>query len=224
MPSTSSLRATGWLALAAVAGVVLVGAAGAVGGAVDRGAWDGAGPLAAGAADDGIEPYAPRTRQETCDPTAQTGVESFRDLVLATYPDTRDGGITRECAIGGRSDHKEGRAWDWMLDARDPEDAAVAAEVLEWLLATDDDGAPHAVARRLGLTYVIWDGRIWSSSRPGAWRGYRGPHPHDDHIHFSFGHAGAAGETSFFADVWEPEVGAPYPADRDEALSATGAS
>jgi hypothetical protein len=217
VPSRPPLRPARLVAVAVVAGLAFVAMTGAVNVAGDRLAWDPAGPLAVlSTSDPGIEPYAPRTRQEVCDPTAQAGVEDFRDLVLATYPDSRDGGITRACSIGGRSDHKEGRAWDWMLDARDPEDAAAAHEVLEWLLATDEAGADHAIARRLGITYVIWDGRIWSSSRPGSWRGYRGPHPHDDHVHFSFGHAGAAGDTSFFDDVWEPEVGAPYPREPDD--------
>jgi hypothetical protein len=208
-------------------GAIVVGLVAVVVAAVevtDGRAWTAAsGPFAVLAdADDGVEPYAPRTPQRHCDPTAQAGVERFRELVLATYPDSGDGGITRACAIGGRSDHKEGRAWDWMLDARDPADAAAAQEVLDWLLAADEAGRPHAMARRLGITYLIWDGRIWSSSQPGAWRGYRGPHPHDDHVHVSFGHAGAAGETSFFADVWEPTVGAAYP--DDEQVTATPAS
>ena len=40
--------------------------------------------------------------------------------MLATYHRGSDGGIVRACAIGAPSEHKEGRAWDWMLDVRDP--------------------------------------------------------------------------------------------------------
>lgn len=176
-------------------------------------------PVAAAADDDReptapVEPYAEHDGQESCRPEEQPGVQAFRDLVLAAYPGTEDGGIVRDCAVGGRSEHKEGRAWDWMLDANDAEDAAAAAEVLEWLLAPDGEGEPHAVARRLGVMYVIWDGRIWKSSQPGAWQDYRGVSPHEDHVHITFGHDGAAGTTSFWDPVWQPEVGAAYPAVR----------
>jgi hypothetical protein len=37
-------------------------------------------------------------------------VVGFRDLVLASFPNTPSFGISRDCSIGGRSEHKEGRA------------------------------------------------------------------------------------------------------------------
>jgi hypothetical protein len=39
-------------------------------------------------------------------------VLAFRKKVLATYPKTSNAGISRDCSIGGQSEHKEGRAWD----------------------------------------------------------------------------------------------------------------
>jgi hypothetical protein len=160
------------------------------------------------------EAYPAREPQTSCDVVDHHGVEVLRDVILAGYPDTGDGGIVRDCGAGGSSEHKEGRAWDWMLDANDPADAAAADDVLSWLLATDEAGEPHALARRLGLLYVIWDGEIWSASRAGeGWRPYDGASPHTDHVHLSFSTAGAGGETSFFeTDVWDPRVGEPYPA------------
>jgi hypothetical protein len=175
-------------------------------------------PLAAPAPAPVEEPTAPpeaypdHEPQTSCDVVDHAGIERFRDVVLAAHPDTGDGGIVRDCHAGGTSDHKEGRAWDWMLDAHQPEDAAAADEVLSWLLAADADGTPHALARRLGVLYVIWDGRIWSAARADeGWQPYTGASPHTDHVHLSFSAAGARGETSFFADVWDPEVGAAYP-------------
>jgi hypothetical protein len=170
------------------------------------------------------EPYPDREPQTSCEVVDHAGVERFRDVVLAAFPWTGDGGIVRDCHTGGDSEHKEGRAWDWMLDAHDPDDAAAAAEMLDWLLAEDADGTPHAMARRLGVLYVIWDGRIWSAARPEqGWQPYTGASPHTDHVHLSFSAAGARGETSFFADVWDPEVGVEYPAtvpvDDDEVLA-----
>lgn len=203
----------------AAAALFAAAVAPAAGGSSGPSVWTRSGgtPVAAAAESAGeptapVEPYADHAGQSECSPEERPGVQAFRDLVLAAYPDTEDGGIVRDCATGGRSEHKEGRAWDWMLDAHDPEDAAAAAEVLEWLLAPDADGEPHALARRLGVMYVIWDGRIWTTSRPGSWQPYRGASPHEDHVHISFGHDGAAGTTSFWDGVWEPVVGEAYPA------------
>jgi hypothetical protein len=173
------------------------------------------------------EPYPDREPQTSCEVVDHVGVDRFRDVVLAAHPGTGDGGVVRDCHTGGASEHKEGRAWDWMLDAHDPDDAAAADEVLGWLLAEDADGEPHALARRLGVLYVIWDGRIWSAARAEqGWQPYTGASPHTDHVHLSFGAAGARGETSFFADVWDPEVGVEYPATVpvDEDVVALGAS
>lgn len=157
-----------------------------------------------------IENYAAYQPQSTCSPTVKPGVAAFRDFLMTTYPQTRWIGITRACHIGGRSEHKEGRALDWSLSARDPGERAIANEFLTWLLATDRYRNAHAMARRLGIMYVIWNRRIWSVwnrqwsvycvQRP---RGCVSPsgsvvHPHDDHIHFSFGWPGARKRTSFF--------------------------
>ncbi|MEX1178242.1 MAG: hypothetical protein WEB09_07245 [Nitriliruptor sp.] len=159
------------------------------------------------------EAYAGHEPQVVCDPAERVGVTTFRDVVLAAYPDTTDGGISRDCSVGGASEHKEGRAWDWMLDANDPDDAAAADEMLDWLLATDETGEPHAIARRAGVLYVIWDGQIWQAARPEAgWQPYTGASPHTDHVHISFSSAGADGTTSFFDDLWDPAVGTDYPA------------
>ena len=78
--------------------------------------------------------------------------------MLATYKRGTDGGIVRACDEGGTSEHKEGRAWDWMLDVHNPQDAAVASAVLQFLLAPGPHGEPAWNARRLGIMYIIWDG------------------------------------------------------------------
>jgi hypothetical protein len=147
-----------------------------------------------------IEGYSRYQAQTECVHKEQPGVAAFRDLVLAEHPG-RDGGIVRACGIGGRSEHKEGRAWDWMVNVRDADERAAADEVVAWLLVTDEHGNEHANARRLGIMYVIWDRQIWSATRADeGWRPYRGPDPHTDHVHVSFNRPGARGETSF----WQP--------------------
>lgn len=146
-----------------------------------------------------IEPYAAHDPQTGCSPAAKPGVVGFRDLLLATYPISRDLGISRACSIGGPSEHKEGRAFDWGVRTNRTTERASADALLRWLFATDEDGNRHANARRLGIMYIVWDHKIWGAYHADAgWRPYRGSSPHTDHIHFSFTWPGAGAATSFW--------------------------
>jgi hypothetical protein len=79
----------------------------------------------------------------------------------------------------------------------------------DWITANGGE-----MARRLGIVQVIWQYRMWRSynSGPGKpqgqWGNYSGV-PHLDHIHLSFGEAGAQGATSFYSDVIGGGAGAP---------------
>ncbi len=120
-----------------------------------------------------IDPYAPYDPQRDCDPAAKPGVTGFRDLVLAAYRDTRDLGISRPCGSGGQSEHKEGRAWDWGVEVNGQSEPA--DDLINWLHATDRHGNRHALLRRFGIMYMIWNRRIWMANRPDAgWQPYRG--------------------------------------------------
>lgn len=68
------------------------------------------------------------------------------------------------------SDHPKGLALDFMTSSKLIGDALAADAV--------------ANSSRLGITYVIWYGRIWTESQ--GWHGYVGPSPHTDHVHMSF--------------------------------------
>jgi len=155
------------------------------------------------------EDYAPRDPPSGCDPTPKPGVELFRDFVL-TQLGGESSGIYRPCELGGPSHHHEGRAWDWRVDASNPQDAAAVDTLLDWLLAPDEHGEPHAMLRRAGIDYIIWDAAIWNA-RTRSWEAYDGfdeqgrcaapggcRSPHRDHVHFSFGWPGARAETSFY--------------------------
>ena len=145
-----------------------------------------------------IDAYAANDAQDTCDPTAKPGVVGFRSLLNSAYG-THTGYITRACDEGDTSEHKEGRALDYMLDINDSADLAVANDVLSWLLATDKYGNKHANARRLGIMYIIWNRHIWGSyAASSGWRDYSGSNPHTDHIHFSFSWAGARKQTTWW--------------------------
>jgi Putative peptidoglycan binding domain len=148
------------------------------------------------AAAEQLQPY---VAQDSCDPTAKPGVVAFRAMMLATYGRGRDGGIVQSCSVPGVSEHKEGRAWDWMLDYANPKDRAVAEAALAWLLRPGPHGEPAWNARRLGIMYIIWDRHIWGAYRQAeGWRPYVGVSAHTDHIHFSFGWNGAWKRTSWW--------------------------
>jgi hypothetical protein len=175
-------------------------------------------PVAAPAA---IEPFATYDPQSTCSPAAKPGTVALAGTLLGYYHAGRNGGISRNCSIGGRSEHKEGRAFDWMLSASLAGERAVAERFIAWLLAKGPRGEAAYNARRLGVMYVIWNRRIWSADHAGrGWLRYRGPNPHVDHIHISLAWSGAMKRTSFWtgvaADVGRGtsgRVSAPLPGD-----------
>ena len=133
-------------------------------------------------------------------------------LMLADWLVARGGGygpISRSCAGSSRSEHKESRAFDWLLDATDPADAALAAALLDEVLAPDDTGQPHALARRMGIMYIIWNDRMWASYDgfvekrylSSGCRNRRTCSPtlrHRDHLHVSLTRQGAKGITSWY--------------------------
>lgn len=136
---------------------------------------------------------------------------AFRRMVLERYPSTGDVGISRACHIGGRSEHKEGRAWDWGVNAAYASHREIVKDLFSWLLSDDRYGNPAAMAKRLGIMYVIWNRKIWGAWG-GGWRTYcvqksRGcvdpddgdiRSPHTDHVHFSMSRVGAKMKTTFW--------------------------
>ena len=146
-----------------------------------------------------IEPYPAYDGQSSCSPAAKPGMVAFRDMVQATYAGTGSYGISRDCGIGGTSEHKEGRAWDWAVDANSAADRRKVANLIRWLFATDQYGHRHAMARRLGVMYIIWNRRIFRMYRPSeGWTSYSGSSPHTDHVHFSLTRPGGNKRTSFW--------------------------
>jgi hypothetical protein len=229
------------LVLLAVAPAGAATAAGAVGG-VTLSAAAGPPPARPPATPSGmpadVEPLAGYVGQISCDPGAKPGTLALGRLLTTTYPGTSSGSF-RPCGAGlGTSEHYDGRALDWMNTLRDPKQAAQATAVLGWLLGKDSTGHYYAVARRLGVMYLIWNNRIWNAYDPaGGWQPYSScaAHPdrgwdttcHRDHIHISLSWNGAMGRTSFWtrtvaaatdygpcrpADLnWAPRYRAPNP-------------
>jgi hypothetical protein len=156
-----------------------------------------------------IEDLAGYEPQATCSPAPKAGTYGFSQLLIDTFSSTGSSGISRACNVGGRSEHKEGRAFDWSALVGDPADARAASQVIGWLLATDEHGNQYAMARRLGVMYIIYNQSIWRAYAPEqGWVGYTGPNPHTDHVHFSFDRAGGLGDTSFWDVAELPDVSA----------------
>ena len=162
-----------------------------------------------------VEGYASRVAPIQCDPTPKPGVVLFRKFVLE-HLGGGDSGICRGCqGQPAKSEHNEGRAWDWTVNVNSPADVARVEQLFAWLFAPGPNGEPHANFRRAGLRYIIWDRRIWSSSTQG-WKKYTGKSAHRDHVHFTFSWPGARAETSFYrwlgATPVPPGPGPPGPA------------
>lgn len=145
---------------------------------------------------DPVEPFVVADTQDAaCDSVEKPGAVSLSKFLLSLGG--RWGGITRPCGKGHPSDHHRGSAFDWMLSASNLDESELAEATLDWLLASDAAGNLAANFRRAGLTYVIWNRKVWSS-RTQTWMPYTGQNPHTDHIHLSLGADGAAGRTSFY--------------------------
>lgn len=173
----------------------------------------------------GIDSYAAYDGQDTCSPTPKPGVVDFKNLLIATYG-SRTWGIARDCGSGGRSEHKEGRALDFHFNYHNTRDRAAATDLLNWLLGTDQHGNRHAMARRLGIMYVIWNRQIWEAYRPSAgWQPYScdgSPSScHTNHIHFSFSWAGARKQTSWWTGAGPRGLASVYGVLDDGRLTYT---
>ncbi|GEO29373.1 peptidoglycan-binding domain-containing protein [Terrabacter aerolatus] len=206
--------------LAVLASLTLLAAAAptasAVGGAVP------ATPTGLPTTIEGLSPYVPPTG---CDLRARTGSVKLAKLIQATYANTY--GLSRSCtsATTPSSEHFDGRAVDTFFNVRNATERAEANAVLSWLLSTDKAGNQYANARRLGVMYIIWNNKMWSSYRSGeGWRPYStcATTPsaaydtacHRNHIHISLSWEGANGRTSFWTKAVAPvDWGPCRPAD-----------
>jgi hypothetical protein len=95
------------------------------------------------------------------------------------------------------------------MDARSKADRLVVRDFLAALRATDAEGDEDALARRMGVMYVIWNDHMYS-----AWDGFDASDylssgcrrlatcsatlRHRDHVHVSLGRPGARAATSWY--------------------------
>ncbi|WGY02789.1 hypothetical protein QI633_03300 [Nocardioides sp. QY071] len=165
-------------------------------------------PASVASADPGpIEDYAPYEPPTRCSPHDRIGTIAVGRWVVRRFGGAA-GGISRACG-GSPSEHNEGRAFDWSVDVRRPADRRRVRRLLAALFAPDAAGNPAALARRMGVMYVIWDDTTWSSWRrfaPAPYLNAGCPSKrecsrtlrHRDHVHISLTREGARGRLSWY--------------------------
>ena len=169
-------------------------------------------PLGAASAA-GPDDYADYDPQTTCASAAKPGTVYLLRWLIRQHPDTRYTGTLRSCSSGSGSEHKDGRALDWGADFNDKSESAQVSAMLKRLFATDRQGNRHALARRMGIMYLIWNNRIYSSYRGFAAREYSSCSApskcsktmlHRDHVHISLSRSGAAAQSTFYRNRGVP--------------------
>lgn len=167
--------------------------------------------------------------QVLCSPEAKPGAVKYGALLNSTYGKYITY-IPRSCSTPGISEHEEGRAIDWMVNSENPVDNAKAWSFLNWVTAPGPKGEPGAMARRLGVMYLIWDDKMWRVYRPqDGWQEYSGCSAkqddgydtscHRDHIHTSLTWDGAYGTTSFWTG--KAELRGPCPSSATSRPNGT---
>ena len=155
-----------------------------------------------------LEDHAGYQPQTGCSPKAKPGTKMLARWIV----NHRGGGygpISRPCSSGGTSEHKEGRAFDWTLDATRAADRRRAAAFLERIFRARADGEEDVLARRMGIMYVIWNDRIYSAYNGFEKRDYLSSGcpsrrrcsttlRHRDHMHISLIRKGARTQTSWY--------------------------
>ena len=90
--------------------------------------------------------------------------------------------------------------------------------LIDTLLATDQNGNQHALARRMGVQGIIFDCRSWWSGMDRRWASYSyceqnhgqldPTQAHRNHVHIELNWPGARKQTSFWRARWPIEPAA----------------
>ena len=156
-----------------------------------------------------VDSPSPYEAQTSCTKGPRPGTVALASWLTSTYKRTGSMGMMRACRTGGTSEHKDGRAFDWKADVGKKATRKAAYDFINKALAPDAAGNAHALARRMGIMYIIYDDTIWSSYRDFVPRPYLNAGckkrkkcsrtlRHLDHVHISLGYAGAAAQTSWY--------------------------
>ena len=177
-------------------------------------------PVAASAVP--IEDFPIYQPQRRCSPTPKPGAVALSKWLIKRYPGTGSLGISRGCGASGVSEHKEGRAIDWAVRWSSARDRRYVEDFFATIFAADAEGNPAALARRMGIMYLIWDDHIYASyrqfeKRPYTHSGCRSTRGcsetlrHRDHVHISLSRDGGHGRTSWYHRGQTPPPSTPTP-------------
>ena len=175
----------------------------------------GAAPSAWARYDTPPEDYATYQPQTFCRRHVMPGTAELAGWINRRF----DGGVARAslraCGSGGTSEHKDGRAIDWSMDATKPAHRAIVRAFLARLTQADADGNEDMLARRMGIMYVIWNDHMYS-----AWNRFEPTDylsggckslatcsatlRHRDHVHISLGRPAGRAETSWYVARMAP--------------------
>ena len=166
-------------------------------------------PVGSGIAAPRIERFPTYRPQTTCSPKPKPGTVKLANYLMKRYRGSGSLGISRSCASSGVSEHKEGRAFDWALDANSRRDRRYAANFIHRLRNADRQGHKAALARRMGIMYVIWNDRIYSATYQYRKQRYKNAGcrrikgcsaslRHRNHMHISLSRVAARGKTSWY--------------------------
>lgn len=156
------------------------------------------------------EGYASYQPQKKCRDKPRAGTVALAAWINARFDTGTAAASMRACKSGGVSEHKDGRAIDWMMDATRKKHRKVVSRFLDTVLKADDDGNADALARRMGVMYVIWNDHMYASYRQFEKTDYLSSSctskkkcsttlRHRDHVHISLGRPGGRGDTSWYA-------------------------
>lgn len=168
-------------------------------------------PTASAAYDAPVEDYSSYQPPRTCASRVKPGTKILARWVDRRFSGGRVHASLRACpSSGASSEHHEGRAIDWSMDATRKKERREVRRFLEKIFAVDKQGNDHGLARRMGVMYVIWDDRIYASYDRFEARDYRSSSckrlrkcsptlRHRDHVHISLSRKGAKARTSWYA-------------------------
>ena len=159
--------------------------------------------------DEAPEDYASYQPQTKCRKKAMPGTVELAAWINHRFSGGTATASVRPCSSGGTSEHKDGRAIDWSMDATKKKQRREVGRFLDGLRAEDDDGNADALARRMGIMYVIWNDQIYASYDEFARRDYQSSScpklkscsatlRHRDHVHISLSRPGGRGDTSWY--------------------------
>ncbi len=156
------------------------------------------------------EDYASYEPEDGCRSRPLAGTSELASWIDRSFAGGAARATMRACS-SSTSEHQDGRAIDWTMDADRRAQRREVARFLAKVFADDRDGERHALARRMGIMYVIWNDRMYASYRTFEARDYLSSScrtvercsktlRHRDHVHLSLSQRGGRGLTSWYVE------------------------